>query len=573
MNFGKIDRVDGRWRISCEPHVRTKLKRLFPEVNQHAGEFVWLSDNDENCRDLLWFIDRYPMSVDALERLQRGAANHVEEESAVAELLENRRPPSEFALREPAREYQLTAATLATIKRGLLVADDVGLGKTVTGICPMTKPEHLPALVVTLTHLPGQWASELARFAPELKIHVLKSGKPYDLLGKRDRSQASLFEGSRLPDVIISNYHKLNGWAEILAGVVRYVVFDEVQELRRDESAKYAAAKHIAAKAQLSIGLSATPIYNYGEEFFNVIDIVRPGVLGSREEFLREWCGAGNDGRRILDPRAFGAHLRREGIMLRRTRAEVGRQLPALSKIPQSIEADRAALERIKGSAVELAKVILASQQQSRGEKFLASEEFNVLMRQATGIAKAPYVAEFVRLLVESGEQVVLYGWHREVYGIWLEQLAEWNPMLYTGSETPTQKDAAKEAFVRGECRILIISLRAGAGLDGLQHHCKTVVFGELDWSPGVHEQCIGRVYRDGQAEPVMAHYLISDDGADPIMADVLGVKRGQIEGVRDTNVELVEQLDVETGSMKRLAEAYLKRVGVDIEVVEQTSD
>ncbi|POZ80245.1 DEAD/DEAH box helicase [Burkholderia contaminans] len=573
MSFGKIDRVDGRWRISCEPHVRTKLKRLFPEVNQHAGEFVWLSDNDENCRDLLWFIDRYPMSVDALERLQRGAANHVEEESAVAELLENRSPPSEFALREPARVYQLTAATLATIKGGLLVADDVGLGKTVTGICPMTKPDHLPALVVTLTHLPGQWASELARFAPELKIHVLKSGKPYDLLGKRDRRQASLFEAPRLPDVIISNYHKLNGWAETLAGVVRYVVFDEVQELRRDDSAKYAAAKHIAAKAQLSIGLSATPIYNYGEEFFNVIDIVRPGVLGSREEFLREWCGAGNDGRRILDPRAFGAHLRREGIMLRRTRAEVGRQLPALSKIPQSIEADRAALERIKGSAVELAKVILASQQQSRGEKFLASEEFNVLMRQATGIAKAPYVAEFVRLLVESGEQVVLYGWHREVYGIWLEQLSAWNPMLYTGTETPTQKDAAKDAFVRGECRILIISLRAGAGLDGLQHHCKTVVFGELDWSPGVHEQCIGRVYRDGQTEPVMAHYLISDDGADPIMADVLGVKRGQIEGVRDTNVELVEQLDVEAGSMKRLAESYLKRVGVDIEVVEQTAD
>lgn len=258
--------------------------------------------------------------------------------------------------------------------------------------------------------------------------------------------------------------------------------------------------------------------------------------------------------------------------MLRRTRAEVGRQLPALSKIPQSIEADRAALERIKGSAVELAKVILASQQQSRGEKFLASEEFNVLMRQATGIAKAPYVAEFVRLLVESGEQVVLYGWHREVYGIWLEQLAEWKPMLYTGTESPTQKAAAKDAFVRGECRVLIISLRAGAGLDGLQHHCKTVVFGELDWSPGVHEQCIGRVYRDGQTEPVMAHYLISDDGADPIMADVLGVKRGQIEGVRDTNVELVEQLDVEAGSVKRLAEAYLKRVGVDVEVFEQTA-
>lgn len=55
------------------------------------------------------------------------------------------------------------------------------------------------------------------------------------------------------------------------------------------------------------------------------------------------------------------------------------------------------------------------------------------MMRQATGIAKAPYVLEFVRMLVESGESVMLYGWHRDVYNIWLERLAEFNPVMYTG--------------------------------------------------------------------------------------------------------------------------------------------
>jgi hypothetical protein len=47
------------------------------------------------------------------------------------------------------------------------------------------------------------------------------------------------------------------------------------------------------------------------------------------------------------------------------------------------------------------------------------------LLRQATGIAKAPFVADFVRLLVESGEKVLLYGWHREVYSIWRDKLKD----------------------------------------------------------------------------------------------------------------------------------------------------
>lgn len=553
MSFGQITHHDKHWHIACEPHVRTKLKRLFPEVSQRAGDVIALSDNDENCRDLLWFLERYPMNVENQARMKQGSTMHVDQESQIAALLECRRPPNNFELARPPREYQTIAASLATIKGGLLVADDVGLGKTVTSICAMARKEHLPVLVVTLTHLPGQWVREIGSFAPELQVHVLKSGKPYDLAKRKGKEP-------RLPDVIISNYHKLHGWAEILGGLVRYVVFDEAQELRREDSNKYAAAKYIANKAQLRMGLSATPIYNYGSEFFNVIDVLRPGVLGTRAEFLREWC---TEETRITDPKAFGEYLRREGIMIRRTRKQVGRELPPVSKIPQYVDADPRVLDSIKGSAVELAKIILAGQQKYRGEKFEASQEFNILMRQATGIAKAPYVAEFVRLLLENGEKVVLFGWHREVYGIWMEQLKDFKPRLYTGTESPKQKEEAKEAFINGDCNPLIISLRAGAGLDGLQSVCRTVVVGELDYSPAVIEQNIGRVGRDGQTDPVMAYFLISDEGSDPVLADILGLKRGQLEGVRDPDAELIERLEGGEENIKRLAQAYLNRVGV----------
>jgi len=566
MNFGTIiyeqgsGRAQGHWQITCEAHVRTKLKRLFPEVNQRAGETIFLSDNEENCRDLLWFIERYPMKIDLIEHLKSRAALHIEQENAIDALLSFRRPPDDFDLHHPPRDYQKIAASLAMIKKGLLVADPLGLGKTVTGICLLPRKDHLPALVVTMTHLTSQWVDEINKFAPTLKTHVLKTGKPYDLV----KNTSKRGEEQRLPDVIICNYHKLHGWADTLSGLVRLIIFDEAQELRCDDSNKYAAAKHISSKAELRMGLSATPIYNMGAEFFCVLDIIRPGALGTKAEFLREWCA---DSESINDPKAFGEYLRREGLMIRRTRAEVGRELPPVIKIPQYVDCDRHMLETIKGSAIELAKIILANQQLTSGAAFQASQEFNILMRQATGIAKAPYVAEFVRMLLESGEKVVLFGWHREVYNIWIERLSSYRPLLYTGTESVKQKNAAKEAFINGDNPLLIVSLRSGAGLDGLQTVCSTVVKGELDYSPSVHDQCIGRVDRDGQKHPVMAHYLISEFGSDPVIADILGIKRGQIEGIINPEGDLIEKLGVDAGYIKRLASDYLNRMGIELPV------
>src|SRR5690606_29473386 len=136
--------------------------------------------------------------------------------------------------------------------------------------------------------------------------------------------------------------------------------------------------------------------------------------------------------------------------------------------------------------------------------------ELSVLLRQATGIAKAPYVAEFVRLLVQSGESVVVFAWHRAVYDVLLSRLASLHPVMYTGSESPAQKQNALDRFRKGDSQVFLMSLRAGAGLNGLQERCSVAVFAELDWSPGVHEQCIGRLARDGQSSPVLAYFLVA---------------------------------------------------------------
>lgn len=548
--YGTIKRKGNVWKIECEPHVMMRLKRVFRRVAGNARKTASIPATPELSFELRWFCDRFPMKVEG-DELEQLAGQYQDSLDRIDRILEDPNyVPPEFDLEVPARLYQRQAAALLLERGSLLLADDVGLGKTASAICAFTDPSALPALVVTLTHLPRQWESELRKFAPRLSTHIVKKGTPYKLQGR------GLFQANEIPDVLIINYHKLAGWGEALAGKVRTVVFDEVQELRRSESNKYAAACDIAHPAKYRIGLSATPVYNYGGEIYSILEALSPGALGTKGEFSAEWCTWGEK-MPIVNPRAFGTYLRDQGIMLRRTREDVGRELPEISIISHHIEADLDALADLGKSLKDLCETILA-QGGSPRLKMEAAGELDWKMRQCTGIAKAPYVAEFVRLLVESGERVVLFGWHREVYSIWLEKLSDLAPALYSGSESPNQKQAARDRFVNGETPVLIMSLRSGAGLDGLQGCCRVVVFGELDWSPGVHEQCIGRIHRDGQEDRVAAYYLVSNAGADPVMADVLGVKRAQSEGIRDPKKSVFESAKTDSSHIKRLAESIL---------------
>jgi SNF2 family DNA or RNA helicase len=132
---------------------------------------------------------------------------------------------------------------------------------------------------------------------------------------------------------------------------------------------------------------------------------------------------------------------------------------------------------------------------------------------------------------------------------------------MYTGSETPAEKAKAIDAFVNGPSRVLIMSLRSGAGVDGLQHTCSAAVIGELDWSPAVHDQFIGRLARDGQESPVVSYFLVSDEGSDPVISEVNGIKREQQDGIRNPlAADTFERLEIDPARVKRLAEHYLRK-------------
>jgi superfamily II DNA or RNA helicase len=547
----------GVWLLDLEPQVRIRAKRVFGSLAKAERGVLSISATPGNSRDVEWFTQRFPLQVDDPDRLDLLARRFDSAMSAVQGVLTGSADLPTFDLAVPARAYQRGAADIVLKTGRLLLGDDLGLGKTASAICVLSDARARPAVVVTLTHLPGQWAAELAKFAPQLHVLIPKKGTPTPREMER-------LTGMFRPDVIVLNYAKLAGWGHTLIRVYqpKSVVFDEVQELRTGTgSQRGAAAAEVAASCAFRMGLSATPVYNYGGEIYSILNTLDPGCLGTRTEFNNEWT-AGMDGDKVKDPVALGLHLRDVGLMLRRTKADVRDEVPELDdpiRIPHLIEADASTIADAENGAAELARIILSDASEG-SQRSQASIEIDWRMRQATGIAKAPFVAAFVRMLLEEEERVLLFGWHHAVYSLWHEALADFSPVLFSGKQSTEEKAAAKAKFLDGQSRVLIMSLRSGAGLDGLQSACRCVVFGELDWSPGVHDQCLGRIHRPRQKDTVRAFYLHADMGADPIMVDVLGVKNAQARGIRDPLAPNVENVADTRDRIRRLAEACLAR-------------
>lgn len=527
--------------LDIEPHVAIRLKNMFPGIAKAQTDRFIFPNTDQGCADLEWFLHRYPMAMeeahrnrlldgrDAFERMRRTADRIIAQGSAGGIQTGFREGKAPYP-------YQAVAIELTRTVRRLLLGDDVGLGKTVSALGVLAGSVHLPAAIVVQSHLATQWLDEFIEPFTTLSAHIIKGTRPYELPAA---------------DLYIFKYSNIYGWTDIAAtGVFKGVVFDEVQELRRGTgSAKGQAAAVFTEAAELRMGLSATPIYNYGEEIWHVMRFIAPGALGDYNDFLREWCSGSK--RVVKDPDALGTYLRENHLMLRRERA--GNPINTLTieiEHDEKVEAEAEALARTLALKVTTGAFV------ERGQ---AARELDILMRLVTGVAKARRVAAYVRILLEAGTPVLLAGWHREVYDIWHDELAAFNPVLYTGSETSKRKDASKQAFISGESDLMMISLRSGAGLDGLQKRCSTVVFGELDWSPKAHEQVIGRLDRPGQtAEEVTAIFLHSNGGSDPLIVEMLGLKASQSKGIMDP-LSAAPRVHSDESRIKLLAERFLQ--------------
>lgn len=504
------------WTIKGDPCVTELAKRLFPGCDGRGRGIARFTAHRRIVGDLNWLMLRYPLEIKETDRVRWENALEEAREYAIRReqaltAPETASPPKESFSGE-LLPFQRQGLGFMLSTRRCLLADEMGLGKTVQALAFLATSAAYPAILVVPPHLIRNWQRELERFLSpdgQLRVHVIKGLTPYAL------PEA---------DVYIIHYLLLRGWKEVLPEYgFRTVIFDEVQELRHNGTGKYSAASLLSESCENAIGLSGTPIYNNGGEIWNVINILDFHFLGDWESFSREWC-YGYNSNIVAKPELLGEYLRREGLMLRRLKSEVLTELAPKRRLVQEIDWDDAVYRELMKPVAEKLKLLRATDDPSR--RALIEDAICQQQRQATGIAKAPFVCAFVKALVENGEKVLLMAHHHAVMDIYKKELKSLHPHFITGRENDKQKDLALSAFMEGKSDLLCISLRSASGLNLQRATC--VVFGELDWSPAVHSQAEDRAHRIGQEDSLLCYYLVSPRGSDRDMQDALGLKVSQ---------------------------------------------
>src|SRR5205807_491324 len=321
------------------------------------------------------------------------------------------------------------------------------------------------------------------------------------------------------------------------------VIVDEAHKVKSERSATYRFIEKI--ERDFILLLTATPLQNDLRELYNLITLLRPGQLGTWQEFKTQHLVSG-DHRQPSDPEGLRA-LTHE-VMIRTRRSSVVDDLDLPPRRPRHpevkltrAEADlyerttdflrrlyregfiQPAQEEEEGKptrkgVVQLAVIHLRQRLCSSARALAESLEhlaqgehispaYRTIARQlakrAQGIKTHAKLDELTKVLNETPDRVVVFSDHRPTIQLIEERVKKLGrkPIVYWGAHATAERDKRIRAF-HEDPRSVLIATRAGSEGRNLQF-CNVLVNYDLPWNPMVVEQRIGRLHRIGQKREV----------------------------------------------------------------------
>lgn len=256
--------------------------------------------------------------------------------------------------------------------RGAVLADDMGLGKTLQLLSFMVRlheqqPHGDPMLVVAPVSLLENWKDELDKFFQPDTLPVLTAygdalktlRVPREAIDERLRTEDGLVRFLRpnwigAARLVLTTYETLRD-LEFSFSAQRWsvMVCDEAQRIKNPAAMVTRAAKK--QNADFRIACTGTPVENTLADLWCLFDFIQPGLLGTLNAFGRRY-------RKPIEARTDEEQARVEELrariapqILRRTKAEVAKDLPrkqedtACARLPLSVEQRRLYAQAIHG--------------------------------------------------------------------------------------------------------------------------------------------------------------------------------------------------------------------------------
>jgi len=487
-----------------------------------------------------------------------------------------------------AHQRAVAEKALRDLGGAALLADETGLGKTMeAGIIAaelIVRGLVRTVLVVVPASLSHQWREEMHdKFALDFRIV---------------RKAADLADD---PPLRIASYSVVRNERTgklLREKPVDLLVCDEAHHLKNRSTKQYRSVNRIQKKYVLL--LSATPFHNRLVELKSLIDILKPGLLGSTRAFNKQYVDP-KDPRR---PRNVH-HLRSllGEVLIRNRRREVSVKLPPRRAVTYHLELgpeERSFYDDLSAFIRQEVKerVIDAAAARHDGRRYSYVLALINLQRELT--SSAPAVEKTLRKMVAREEMAgpvakrleafadraqALTAWRKgdaalEVlarfpgqFVIFCEYLATVDKLIerlakdgieavpFHGGLGPDGKQRALERFKAG-ARVLVASRAGGEGLN--IQFCWNVLNFDLPWNPMSVEQRIGRVHRLGQQHAVTVVNLSVRDTIEARVLELLTYKLRLFTAVLGEIDLILGALHNERSFEELLREAWLKGLSDD---------
>jgi len=419
--------------------------------------------------------------------------------------------------------HQLHVAEQATKEDPVrwLLADEVGLGKTVEACLVLNRLVRTGraerVLVVAPSSLTVQWLGELYRKFHQTFV-LLDEARLRDVERDFGRDWNPFDVHAR----VIVSMEDLVHLTKLAQGATQaapdLVIIDEAHRLERRKghpgSPTYRTLAPIARAARHLLLLSATPLETDAHGFYRLLELVRPDLYPSWEEFHR----ALEDGNPVV---ACASSTRREDI------GGLPPRVPAPVALPPAaspVAAEQLVLESTPGNVLERKRRAEAL------ERLWARPWGDDDPRLAWILAEEPaWRSRGEKILVFVHELETLHWLKKRIEGATFRRVGVFHEEL-----SPAARDLEVAEFASALGPTVLVSTEAGGEGRNFEF-CRGLVHFDLPWDPMVVEQRIGRLDRISRERPVEIMYFVPAEGFGRQVAELyhaLGVFREPLGGL-----------------------------------------
>lgn len=457
------------------------------------------------------------------------------------------------------KPYQVEAVSRMVGEKKMLVAYEMGLGKTCMTIAALEKLNDTgqiqkgPILVIALSSLKYQWQKEIAKFCTDV-VSVVVDGN------KQQRTQQ--YEDGQKADYVITNYESIvNDWDVVSRYFWGAIVCDEATAIKGFRSKRSKRVKDLSRNVSIRFALTGTPIENgKPEELYSIMQFVNPTLLGRFDLFDQTFIVRNHFGgvQRYRNLPIFHQKMKQASVRKVQTDPDVAPYLPSvIYRDPILVKFDSAG-RKLYNFIVEELKNELVEAQQLLGANFSIAAHYGEghkpgspadMMRgsimskitalrmvcdnpyilansganydgtkgsayanylwnnghikvKGMGVPKLDAVAQYVgdHLETDADAKVVVFASYLDAVATIYDRVGG---TLYTGQMNAKEKEASKEKFLNDpDCRVFISSDAGGYGVD--LPNANLLINYDLPWNAGLAVQRNGRIKRTSSRWPTI---------------------------------------------------------------------